>query len=113
MSLSVVYIAHRFLYRVLDFLRHWYVGSFYFISRQMFNVLEILDRRLAFKVSVRYWLKPLYQDYTPLGYLFGFILRTSRIIAGGAVYLIVIILAVAVYLAWAGIPIYIIYGNLF
>lgn len=109
MSVSVVYIAQRFLYRVLDFLRHWYVDSFYFISRQTVNVLEILDRRLAFKVSVRYWLKPLYQDYTPLGYILGFILRTFRVIAGGIVYLLVILLAAAVYLAWAGIPVYVIY----
>ena len=109
---SAVYLGQRFLYRVLDFLRHWYADSFYFISRQTVNVLEILDRRLAFRISLRYWLKPLYQDYTPLGYVLGFILRTFRIIAGGFVYISVVILAAALYLAWAAIPFYAIYTGL-
>lgn len=90
-------------------MQHWYIGSFFTISGQALSFLEILDRRLAFKITLRYWLKPLYQDYTALGYVLGFILRTGRIIGGGLVYAVVILAAAMIYLTWATVPLYIIY----
>lgn len=109
MSNALIYLASRFLYRILEFLRHWYAGGFLAVSHRVFNLFEVLDKQLALKITFRHWLKPLYQDYTVLGYILGFILRTLRIIAGGAVYLAVIVAAAALYILWAILPPYIIY----
>lgn len=70
--------------------------------------MERLDQSLAVKVTARYFFKPLYQDYSILGYILGFIFRSVRLFAGGFVYLLVILCATAVYILWAGLPVYII-----
>lgn len=108
MSFSLVYLVHRFFYRIYDFLRHWYVGGFLAIARRTLAILERLDRTFALRITLRYFLKPLYQDYSILGYVLGFFFRTGRLLAGGVVYLAVVAIAAAVYLFWAGLPFYIV-----
>jgi hypothetical protein len=109
MTSPLVYLANRFLYRIKEFFRHWYLNSFYIISHQTVNFLERLDRFLALRVTLRHWLKPLYQDYTFIGYFMGFFFRTFRILTAGVIYLIIIAAALALYIVWVGIPIYIVY----
>lgn len=109
MSFAAVYIVSRFFYRVFEFIRHWYWGGFLTVTHRTLNVLEKLDRMLAVRITFRYWLSPLYQDYSVIGYVLGFIFRTSRIFIGSAVYFCIIIAAAAVYLAWALAPFFIIY----
>lgn len=108
MNFSLVYLASRLLYRIKEFLRHWYIGSFLVISHQVFNILEKLDRRLALRITLRNFLRPLYQDYSVLGYILGFFFRSWRIIIASVIYLAIIAVALAVYIFWALIPIYII-----
>lgn len=112
MSFSLVYLANRFLYRVTAFLRHWYINAIFVISHKTMNILERLDRRLALKITLRNWFRPLYQDYTFIGYVLGITFRTWRVISGAIIYLIVIIAAVAVYFIWAAIPFWIIYRGI-
>lgn len=107
MSFSLVYLVQKFFYRIWEFIRHWYVDGFLWFIHQALNFLETLDRFFALKVTLRYWLKPLYQDYTALGYLLGFIFRTGRLIFGGFIYLIIILIAAGLYMMWALAPIYI------
>jgi len=109
----LVYLANRFAYRVFEFLKHWYVNGFLVLNHRTVNFLEYLDRRLALKITFRNWFKPLYQDYTILGYTLGFLFRTLRIIASGIIYFFVIAIAAAIYIAWAALPIYIIYRGFF
>lgn len=111
MSFALVYLIQRFFYRLGEFLRHWYIVSFFDISHAAINFLERLDQLFALRVTFRNWLKPLYQDYTTLGYILGFFFRTGRVIAGGLVYAAVIVIAAGIYLAWAAVPIYIIINN--
>ncbi len=113
MSFSLVYLGHQFFYRIYDFLRHWYVGGFLSIARRTLAILESLDRTFALKITVRYFLRPLYQDYSILGYILGFIFRTGRLMAGGIVYSAIIALALAIYLFWASLPIYVIAKGFF
>lgn len=109
MSSPFVYLVNRFFYRLKEFLRHWYGSSFYIISHKTINLLERLDRFFALRISVRYWLRPLYQDYTMIGYIMGFLFRSVRILAGSIFYFLIIAAAAAVYLVWAAIPVYIIF----
>ena len=109
MSFSLVYLVQRFFYRICEFIRHWYIGGFLWFVHRTLSFLERLDRFFAFKTTLRYWLKPLYQDYTFLGYILGFVFRSLRLLAGGVVYLVFVLATFAPYLIWAAIPVYLVY----
>ncbi|MDP3901475.1 MAG: hypothetical protein Q8Q37_00655 [bacterium] len=106
---ALVYLINRFFYRLIGFLRHWYVGGFFVVGHRALVILQFLDKQLALKVTFRHWFKPLYQDYTILGYILGLFFRTSRIIIATGLYLIIIVAAAVVYIIWAAAPLYIIY----
>jgi len=112
MSFSLAYLVQRFFYRIYEFIYHWYVGGFVWFIRHTFDLLEVMDRFFALRITLRYWLKPLYQDYSVIGYILGFILRTGRLLLGGAVYLLLIIIVLLLYIVWAAIPIYIVYQGI-
>lgn len=109
MNFSLAYLVARFFYRIREFILDWYLGSFREIGRATINFLEYLDQFLAWKITAKNLFRPLYQDYTFLGYTFGFIFRSIRIVIAGAIYLVIIAAAVIVFLIWIGIPFYIIY----
>ena len=108
MSFSLVYLVHRFFYRILLFIHGWYIGSFRVISRRTIDTLESLDRYWAVKITLRNLFQPLYQDRSMVGRILGFIFRSSRIVIASFIYLIVVIAAVIGYLLFAAFPIYLI-----
>jgi len=105
--MALFYLIERFFYRLAEFFRHWYYDGFLFFSRWLINVLEKLDRSLAFKVSLHYLFKPLYQNYTFIGYVLGFLFRSARLIVAGLIYGLIILIGLAFYLFWAFIPVFI------
>ncbi|MDP2629407.1 MAG: hypothetical protein Q8P45_01720 [Candidatus Harrisonbacteria bacterium] len=98
------YVLTQALERVRAFAVHWYIDSFFFISRSALNLLEALDQRIAVKVSLRNLFVPLYQDKTVSGYLFGFLFRLIRGFSGLILYIFIALVAAGLYLGWAGIP---------
>jgi hypothetical protein len=113
MSFSLVYLLERFFYRIWSFIYNWYVGSLFMIGSRIAAVAAVVNRSWAVGVTFKNLFQPLYQDRTMLGYILGFIFRSFRLLIGalllGAVYGI----GVAVYLAWALIPIAIIHWGFF
>lgn len=107
MNFFAVYLADRFVFRITEFIRHWYVGGFRAISHHTLTVLAALDQGIAFPVTLRNFGKPLYGDYTPMGRVLGFLFRSFRIAIGAVIYPIVFGVAAALYLVWALIPAYI------
>jgi hypothetical protein len=105
----IIYLFRLFFGRIGDFLRHWYVSSFYALTNWTVSLLEFLDRSFALKVNVRYWLHPLFQEKSILGYLVGFFARTVRIVLASIVYAFIILIALGVYLAWIVLPIWVVY----
>jgi len=105
----ILYLANRLFYRFVEFLRHWYVNAFFIISRHVINFLERLDRTFAFKITLRHFFQPLYQDYTLLGYILGFFFRFWRIVIAATLYGLIILIGFFVYILWAAIPLYIVY----
>jgi hypothetical protein len=103
----LVYLGSRFFYRIGEFLRHWYKDGFFFFSRRLINFLERLDRYFALKVTLRYLFQPLYQNYTFIGYVLGFIFRGIRVGLAGFIYFLIILVWLVFYLFWAFIPIFI------
>jgi hypothetical protein len=104
-----LYLFNRFTFRLKEFLRHWYINSFFVYSQFIVFQLEKLDRFFAFKITWRHLFQPLYQDRTILGYILGFIFRLQRLFVGGLFYLVIIGVAAGLYLVWLAFPIYIIY----
>lgn len=105
----ISYLLNRFIYRITEFLRHWYIKSFFIYSHFVVSQLEKLDKFLAFKITLRNLFKPLYQDYSFLGYVLGFIFRVARLILGGIIYAVVFVLAIIIYIVWLAVPVYVIY----
>jgi len=105
----IPYLFTRFIYRLVEFFEHWYFNSFKIYSHFFISFLEKLDRVFAFKITLRNIFQPLYSDRSFLGYILGFFFRSWRIIIGGIIYLIIILLALSIYIFWLLIPPYIIY----
>jgi hypothetical protein len=102
-----VYLFNCFFYRLGEFFRHWYGDGFFFFFHRLIDFLEQLDRYFALKINFYHLFKPLYRQYTFIGYVLGFIFRGVRIIVAGFIYGIVILTGLILYLAWAFIPIFI------
>ena len=109
MALALVYLGNRFLYRIGEFLRHWYKDGFFFFFRRLIDFLERLDRYFALRVTFRYLFQPLYQNYTFIGYFLGFIFRGVKLGIAGFIYFLVILIWLGLYLGWALVPLIIIY----
>lgn len=109
MSITLVYLLEQVVFRLVDFLRHWYVSSFLWWSHWIINLLERLDRRFALKITLRYLFVPLYQDRSIFGYILGFIFRSFRIVLALVFYAVIVLLAIVVYVVWVFIPPFLIY----
>jgi hypothetical protein len=103
------YFLNRFFSQIVNFLKHWYVNSFYFFSHFLVSVLENLDRFFALKVTFKHLFQPLYQDRTFIGYTLGFFFRLLRIILSLIIYTIINIVMVLIYTIWLLIPPFIIF----
>ena len=102
--MALVYLGERFFWRIADFLRHWYVGSLKAYLNYVLERMENLDKFFAWKITLKNLFSPLYKDYTPVGYLLGFVLRAVRLVVASGVYLLIFIAAFFLYLVWLLIP---------
>lgn len=82
------YSFSRLAFRFGAFFRSWYVGGSRRYAHAALNFFEILDRGFALKITLRHLFKPMYGDYSAVGYGLGFLFRLIRLVAGSAVYLI-------------------------
>ena len=106
MDFAFSYIISRFFYRIAEFLRHWYVVGTYTYTDFVMGVLRRMDRTLAWRITLKYLFKPLYGDYSALGYVIGFTFRVFRLFVGGAAYLAVFVAALFIYVLWLSFPVY-------
>lgn len=104
-----IYLFKQVIFRLESFISHWYLGAGAFWWGKFLKVLSRLDKTFAVHITLKHWLEPLYQDRTIMGYILGFIFRTSRIIIGAVVYFFIGILFFLVFLVWALVPIYLIF----
>jgi len=105
----ILYLFNRFLLRITEFLKHWYFDAFKIYSHFIFSLLERVDRKLAFKITLRNLFQPLYQDESFIGHILGFCFRITRLASGGFIYLILITIFILLYLAWVAVPFYILF----
>ena|SRR3989344_3180506 len=110
---AIAYSIQRLFFRVYEFFVHWYGHGFIKAVDRTLSVFHMLDRTLALRVTLKHFWQPLYQDYTTLGYILGFVFRTIRVVIGVAVYGCVAVLALSLYILWAAVPAYLIYRVIF
>lgn len=106
---SVLYVSTRFLNRLTQFLRDWYVGSFLVLVHRALSILESLDQTFALKVTLRHIFEPLYQDRSFMGHILGFVFRTIRVVIASVTYAVIVLIFAAIYVIWAVYPLYLIY----
>jgi len=109
MNFTAVYLIERFFYRILEFLRHWYIKSIRIYSNFVINCFESMDRVFAWKITAKNVFKPLYGDYSVVGYVFGFLFRVVRLAITTAIYACVFIIAVLLYIIWLLLPPFLLY----
>ena len=100
----LAYLAQKFSWRIIDFLRHWYVRSARLYSNYVFDRLHDFDKVLAWKITLKNLFTPLYKDYTFVGYALGFFLRMMRILVASVFYAVIFFAAIALYVVWLLIP---------
>lgn len=106
LSLSPIYIFIQALGALGSFFRHWYLGGFYVFAHRLTSVIVALEQTFALRVTLRNLFKPLYQDYTVMGVVLGFIFRPLRLLIGGLLYVFVALLCAVLYGVWAAIPVF-------
>jgi len=103
-------LLERIIKSIIDipknFLVFWYREIFFLWKEKGLKIFFRLEKFFAVKINLHYLFTPLYQDYTLIGYLFGFPLRLTRIILGTLFYLIFFVFWLLLYLLWAAIPFY-------
>jgi hypothetical protein len=84
------------------------------VIRSFFDQIYHWDKTLKFKAHLRNLTKPLYGDYTLIGYLVAFPYRVLRIFFGLLIYFFIFIFYLIFLLAWLFLPIFLLgYGILF
>ncbi len=105
---ALLYLLERFVFRVLEFLRRWYVLGWRAVLHATMRRLGSLDRKFALKITLLHFFVPLYGDETFLGRILGIVFRSMRIVTALVVYLVIIAGAAAACLIWALIPVYLV-----
>ena len=101
----IVYLLKNALFVFTSFFRRWYVGGFSFIYGHTLKFIHALEHKFAVRANMYFWLRPMYQDRTIVGYVFGFLFRTIKIIIGIILYGFFIICGVFIYIAWVLVPV--------
>lgn len=94
------FIFKQFFHEFTCFFRRWYLERLELFWSAVFYFLGSLDKTLAVKINARLWLKPLWNDYSPVGRVIGPILRIARVVFGGSIYALVLFFAGLIWLAW-------------
>src|SRR3989344_5038536 len=117
MAFAVLYLVRHFFFHIAEFFRHWYANTFRIIGHWLMNNLEWLDQTLALRVTLRHLFDPLYGDYTITGRIIGPMFRVVRILIALILYPVLMSIAIAAYVVWAFIPLFlfinILYPSLF
>ncbi len=103
------YLTRKLWDGIFGFVRHLYVDGFRVVAGITIEFLSALDGTFAVKINLRFLFTPLYQDRSFIGYVLGFLFRTFRVLIGGAVYLVIALFAAGAYVAWAAVPIFLVY----
>lgn len=99
---------------LIEFFDFWYLHFPKNLIRNYSDRFYSLDKVLGFRSNLRNISKPLFQDYTLIGYILAFIYRILIIVFSSIIYSLLFIVYVIFLLIWLILPFsLIIYGVLF
>jgi hypothetical protein len=104
MSFAPVYLLNRFMFRLTDFMSHWYIDGSRRFAHGYIDLLQSLDHALALRVTLHYFWRPLYGDYTIIGRILGVVFRTLRVLVALVVYAFISFFALILYVVWLSLP---------
>ena len=105
MDFALVYIAHRFIYRVFDFFHHWYVDGSRFFLLRFLTVFAGLEQSFAVRATFAHFFEPLYKDYSAVGRILGIPFRAGRVFIAGAFYILFAVAFAVLYILWLLTPV--------
>lgn len=106
---GVLYVATRFLNRVVQFIHDWYIGGFNTLAHRAITIFGRLDRFLALRVTLHHMFEPLYQDRSVAGRVLGLCFRSVRVVIALLIYGVIAAIFLAIYILWAAVPLILIY----
>jgi hypothetical protein len=99
---------------LIDLLDFWFHHFPQRIIRNFSDQIYLWDKSLKVKSNLRNLAKPLYGDYSMVGYLIAFPYRILRIFFGMIVYFFIFIFYLVFLFSWLFLPIFLLgYGILF
>lgn len=104
MGFAPLYLLNRFAFRISDFFHHWYVDGSRAFGHRTMEIFRSLDRIFALRITIYYFWKPLYGDYSVIGRILGVIFRAFRALIATVLYAILATIAIALYILWLAIP---------
>jgi hypothetical protein len=105
MDFAPAYILKRGLFRIKEFLHHYYIDGTRFLFDKFIGFLENIDRSVAFKITLKNFFVPLYRDYSIIGRILGVIFRSIRLLFGAIIYSVLGIFFLLLILFWFLVPI--------
>lgn len=90
---------------VINFFYGWYVDDTRNFWNWFMDFLKTLDRSIGLVGNLQNWTSPLYGDYSYVGRVVGPVLRTLRIFFGVALYMVMAVFSLLIYLFWIILPI--------
>jgi len=104
----IFYIAFTILQKIWRFFLHWYANGSRAFWLTVLEFLEELEKAISLRITVYNWHKPLYNDYSALGYAIGVPIRTLRIVLSAALYALLLVFFAMLYLVWLATPIFLV-----
>ena len=105
MDFAPAYILKRGLFRIKEFLHHYYADGTRFLFYKFINFLESLDQSIAFRITLKNFFVPLYRDYSIIGRILGVFFRSVRLLLGVLIYSFFGVLFLLLILFWFLVPI--------
>lgn len=102
-----------FLDDLIDFLDFWFYHFPQRMIRSFFDFVYYTDKFFTLRANIRNFTKPLFGDYSPIGYVISFIYRSFKIITGCLIYFLVFCGYCIFIISWLLLPVFLlIYGFL-
>ena len=110
MAYFPAYIAVRFGYRCIEFLRQWYVESFFFLKESTFSFATALNESFRITETFVRFFSPPHQGESVLVYVLKHALAVFAAATGTLFLAGITAVGVLLYIVWLVIPIATLYG---
>ncbi|MDD5760475.1 MAG: hypothetical protein PHF45_00200 [Candidatus Pacebacteria bacterium] len=106
------YFFQKLGFYILDFVKTYFIGGHRLLLKTYQNLFTKLEHKVGLIINIRYFLIPLWQEYSLPAYLLSIPYRIIKIIFGGIVLILLTLAFGAVYVCWLCLPFYLIFKTI-